>query len=42
MGTRSGKAVVRVHHKNAAALALDTNCGFRIVTSDFGYEKQLA
>jgi GNAT superfamily N-acetyltransferase len=33
------KAVVRVHHKNAAALALYQASGFGVVTSTFGYEK---
>jgi ribosomal protein S18 acetylase RimI-like enzyme len=33
------KAVVRVHHKNAAALVLYAACGFGVVTSTFGYEK---
>jgi GNAT superfamily N-acetyltransferase len=35
------KAVVRVHNKNAGALALYAACGFGVVTSTFGYEKRV-
>jgi ribosomal protein S18 acetylase RimI-like enzyme len=35
------KAVVRVHNKNAGALALYVACGFGVVTSTFGYEKRV-
>jgi hypothetical protein len=35
------KAVVRVHRKNAVALALYVACGFGVVTSAFGYEKRI-